>query len=65
LHSLDEETQNAILLEVARAETAEIGLSEFARRLHVDVSSLSKVMEGKRELSRQLTARFERYFEGR
>jgi plasmid maintenance system antidote protein VapI len=64
MHSLGEETQNAILLELARAETAEIGLSEFARRLQIDASNLSKVTDGKRKLSRQLAARFERYFEG-
>ena len=63
VHSLGEDTQNAILLELARAETAGIGLSEFARRLQIDASNLSKVMDGKRKLSRQF-ARFERYFEG-
>jgi plasmid maintenance system antidote protein VapI len=65
MHSLGEETQNAILLELARAETAEIGLSEFARRLQIDASNLSKVTDGKRKLSRQLAATFERYIEGR
>ena len=61
-HSLDEENQNSNLLELARVETAEIGLSEFARRLQIDASNLSKVTDGKRKLSRQLAARLERYF---
>ena len=65
VHSLDQKKQSANLLELARAETAGIGLSEFARRLQIDVSNLSKVTDGKRKLSRQLAARFERYFEGR
>jgi plasmid maintenance system antidote protein VapI len=65
VHSLGEEKQNAILLELARAETAEIGLSEFARLLEIDASNLSKVTDGKWKLSRQLAARFERYLEGR
>jgi hypothetical protein len=37
---------NSILLELARAKVAEIGLSECARRLHVDASNLSKGMKG-------------------
>jgi plasmid maintenance system antidote protein VapI len=65
LHGLGEETQNAILLELARAETAEIGLSEFAQRLRIDASNLGKVMDVKRKLSRQLAARLEGYFESR
>jgi plasmid maintenance system antidote protein VapI len=56
---------NSILLELAGAKVAEIGLSECARRLHVDASNLSKVTDGKRKLSRELAARFERYFDGR
>ena len=62
VRSLGEETQNANLLELARAETAGIGLSEFARRLQIDASNLSKVVDGKRKLRRQLAARFGRYF---
>jgi hypothetical protein len=63
---LEEENQNSNLLALARAKVAKIGLSEFARRLRVDASNLSKVVDGKRKLSRQLAARFERYFvEGR
>jgi hypothetical protein len=64
-HLLDEGNQNSNLLELARAEVAEIGLSEFARRLRIDASNLSKVTDGKRKLSRELAARFERYFDGR
>jgi len=45
-------------------EIAGIGLSEFARRLQIDASNLSKIADGKRKLSRQLAARFERYFQG-
>jgi hypothetical protein len=45
------------LLELARIEVAKIGLSEFARRLQVDASNLSKVVDGKKKLSRQLAAR--------
>ena len=62
VHSLDQKKQSANLLELARAETAGIGLSEFARRLQIDASNLSKVTDGKRQLSRQLAAKFERYF---
>ena len=62
---LDQENQNSILLELARAKVAEIGLLEFARRLQIDASNLSKVLDGTRKLSRQLAARFERYFGGR
>jgi plasmid maintenance system antidote protein VapI len=43
-------------------EIADFGLSEFARRLQIDASNLSKVMDGTRKLSRQSTARLERYF---
>jgi plasmid maintenance system antidote protein VapI len=64
-HSLDEGNQNSNLLELARAEVAEIGLSEFARRLRIDASNLSKVTDSKRKFSRELAARFERYFDGR
>ena len=60
--SLDEDVQNSNLLELARAETAKIGSSEFARRLQIDASNLSKIVEGKRILNRQLAVRFERYF---
>jgi hypothetical protein len=49
-HSLDEENKNSNLLHLARVEAAKIGLSEFARRLQIDVSNLSKVTEGKRKL---------------
>jgi hypothetical protein len=62
---LDEQNRKSQLLELAKAEVAKIGLSEFARRLQIDASNLSKVTDGKRKLSRQLAARFERYFEGR
>ncbi|HEY8650461.1 MAG TPA: hypothetical protein VIL70_06060, partial [Chthoniobacterales bacterium] len=61
-YSLDEENRISNLLELARVKVAKIGLSEFARRLQVDVSNLNKVMDAKRKLSRQLAARFERYF---
>jgi hypothetical protein len=64
-HSLDEEKHNSKLLELARVKVAEIGLSEFARRMQIDASNLSKVTDGKRKLSRELAARFERYFDGR
>jgi len=60
--SLDEDVQNSNLLELARAETVKIGSSEFARRLQIDASNLSKIVEGKRILNRQLAVRFERYF---
>jgi hypothetical protein len=50
------------LLELGRAEVAQFGLSEFARRLQVDASNLSKA-DVKRKLSRLLAAKFERYFE--
>jgi plasmid maintenance system antidote protein VapI len=63
--SLDEENQNSNLLELVRVEIADIGLSEFARRLQIDASNLSKIVDGKRKLSRQLAGRFEIYFEGR
>jgi hypothetical protein len=52
------------LLELVTIEVANIGLSEFARRLQIDASNLSKIVEGKRKLSRHLAARFERYFSG-
>jgi plasmid maintenance system antidote protein VapI len=45
-------------------EIADIGLSEFGRGLKVDASNLSKVMDGPRQLSRQLAARLEGYFKG-
>jgi plasmid maintenance system antidote protein VapI len=61
-HSLDEENRISNLLELARVKVAKIGLSEFARRLEVHVSNLSKVTDGNKKLSRQLAARFERYF---
>jgi hypothetical protein len=61
-HSLDERNQNSNLLELARAEVAEVGLSEFARRLRIDASNLGKIVEGKRKLSRQLAVKFERDF---
>jgi hypothetical protein len=64
-NSLDEEKHNSNLLELVRVEIADIGLSEFARRLQIDVSNLNKVMNGKRQLSGQLAARFKKYFEGR
>jgi plasmid maintenance system antidote protein VapI len=64
-HSLDEENKNSNLLHLARVEAAKIGLSEFARRLRIDASNLIKVTDGKRKLSRELAARFERYFDGR
>lgn len=60
-HSFKQENQNSNLLELARVEVAKIGLSEFARRLQIDASNLSKVVEGRRKLSRQLAARIERY----
>jgi plasmid maintenance system antidote protein VapI len=63
-HSLDEGNKNSNLLSLAWGEVAKIGLSEFARRLQIDVSNLSKVADGKRKLSPQLAARFERYFNG-
>lgn len=50
------------LLELARVEVADIGLSEFARRLQIDAANLNKIVEGKRKLSRQLAVKFERYF---
>jgi hypothetical protein len=50
------------LLELVRAEVGKIGLSEWARRLSIDVSNLSKVVDGKRTLSRQLAAKFHDYF---
>jgi plasmid maintenance system antidote protein VapI len=61
-NSLDEKNQNLHLLELVRVKVAEIGLSEFARRLQVDASNVSKVVDGKRKLSRHLAAKFERYF---
>jgi len=61
-HSLHEETRNSSLLELARVEVAKVGLSEFARRLQVDVSNLNKVVDGTRKMSRQLAARLERFF---
>jgi plasmid maintenance system antidote protein VapI len=64
-HSLDEEKHNSKLLELGRVKVAEIGLSEFARRLRIDASNLNKVVDGKRKLSRHLAARFEKYFGGR
>jgi hypothetical protein len=39
------EKQNSNMLELARVEVAEVGLSEFARRLRIDASNLGKVME--------------------
>jgi hypothetical protein len=62
-NSLNQENQNSKLLEFMRMEIADIGLSEFARRLQIDASNLNKVMNGDRKLSRQLAARFERYFQ--
>jgi hypothetical protein len=64
-NSLDQENQNSNLLEVARVEIADIGLSEFARRLKVDASNLSKVVDGKRKVSRQLAGNVERYLKWR
>ena len=64
-HSLDEGNHNSNLLELARAEVAEVGLSEFARRLRIDASNMGKVMDGKRQLSRQLAVKFERYLDHR
>jgi hypothetical protein len=63
--SLDDENHNSNLLVLARVKVAEIGLSEFAQRLQVDASNLSKIMDGKRRFRWQLAAKFERYFEGR
>jgi hypothetical protein len=57
-----EASEEQKLLELAGIEVASIGLSEFAGRLQVDASNLSKVMDGKRKLSRQLAARFDGYF---
>jgi hypothetical protein len=63
-HSLDVEKQYLNLLHLARVEAAKIGLSEFARRLQIDVSNLSKVTDGKRKLGRQLAARLREIFRG-
>jgi hypothetical protein len=60
--AFDEENRNTRILALMKAEVADIGLSEFARRLRLDVSNLGKVVEGKRKLSRQLVARFDGYF---
>jgi hypothetical protein len=51
-----EASEEQKLLDVARAEVANIGIAEFAR------SNLSKVVDGKRKLSRQLAAQFDGYF---
>jgi hypothetical protein len=56
-HSLSKENQNLHLLELAKAEVAKIGLSQFARRLQVDASNLSKVTDGKRKVSHYLAAK--------
>jgi DNA-binding Xre family transcriptional regulator len=50
------------LLELVRVEVANIGMSELARRLQVDASNLSKIVNGKRNLSRQLAAKLDSYF---
>jgi hypothetical protein len=62
---LKEENQNSNLLGLARVEVAKIGLSQLARRLEIDTSNLSKLVDGARKLSQQVAAKFERYFKGR
>jgi hypothetical protein len=57
-----EASEEKTLLELARIEAANIGLSEFARRLQVDASNLGKVVDGKRKFSSQLAARVDGYF---
>src|ERR1700732_533218 len=59
-----EASEEKKLLELAGAEIAEVGLSEFARRLRIDASNLNKITDGERQLSRGLAARFARYFKG-
>jgi plasmid maintenance system antidote protein VapI len=54
-----EASEEMKLLELIRAEVGKIGLSEFARRLQVDAANLSKVTDGKRKLSRNLSSRIE------
>jgi hypothetical protein len=49
------------LLEWARIEVANVGLSQFARRLQINASNLSKITNGERKLSRRLTAQFDGY----
>jgi plasmid maintenance system antidote protein VapI len=50
------------LLDLARAEVANIGIAEFARQLQIDPSNLSKVVDSKRNLSRELAAKLDGYF---
>jgi plasmid maintenance system antidote protein VapI len=56
-----EASEEMKLLELIRAEVGKIGLSEFARRLQVDAANLSKVTDGKRKLSRNLSSRIEAF----
>jgi DNA-binding Xre family transcriptional regulator len=46
---LEEENQNSNLLGLASVEVAKIGLSQLARRLEIDTSNLSKLVDGSRK----------------
>ncbi|MGA3062890.1 MAG: hypothetical protein ABSD90_06640 [Methylocystis sp.] len=61
-NSLDEEIQHSNLLELARAEVAEIGLSELARRLQIDKSNLKNILDGRRKSSRRFVGQLVSYF---
>jgi len=50
------------LLELARAEVASIGPSEFARRLPISKSNLKNTLDGKRKASRQFVVGLVSYF---
>lgn len=50
------------LRELAKAKIAEIGLTEFARRLNCDPSNLSKSISAKRQIGMQLKDKFRNYF---
>lgn len=52
----------AKLRELARAEIAEIGLTEFAKRLNCDPSNLSKSIAARRKISAQLKSKLVNYF---
>jgi DNA-binding Xre family transcriptional regulator len=61
-------TQNAEMAEVtklrelAKAEIAEIGLAEFAKRLNCDPSNLAKSISARRKIGAQLKGKISNYF---
>jgi hypothetical protein len=57
-----EASEEKKLLALARIEAANIGLSEFARRLQINKSNLKNILDGRRQAGRRLYEGLVSYF---